>query len=149
MTEKGKPIIPNRTGRRPAGRSLGDVSGPNGRRVFPRICYFPTQNTRRMGQQVGRVGEGASAGIQTPPQGQQQQGRSNRASSSGRRPRDGGSNSNITGTPPGRAAAAAAAANIMLDPGINVFTLHSGMNPFRSSLCIFIALSLPHISFVF
>ncbi|XP_051964672.1 tyrosine-protein kinase ABL2-like isoform X3 [Xyrauchen texanus] len=74
-----------------------------------------------MGQQVGRVGEGASAGLQTPPQGQQQlqQGRANRASSSGRRPRDG---SNIIGTPPGRTAAAA---NIIPDPGINIFTLHS------------------------
>ncbi|XP_026104770.1 tyrosine-protein kinase ABL2-like isoform X1 [Carassius auratus] len=78
-----------------------------------------------MGQQVGRVGEGASAGVQTPPQGQQQQGRSNRASNSGRKPRDCGSGSNITGTPPGRTAAAVAAANIILDPGINVFTLHS------------------------
>ncbi|XP_056319884.1 tyrosine-protein kinase ABL2 isoform X2 [Danio aesculapii] len=79
-----------------------------------------------MGQQVGRVGEGASSGIQTPPQAQQQQGRSNRASSSGRRPRDGGSSSTLTGTPPGRSAAAAV--NIMPDPGINVFTLHSALH---------------------
>lgn len=73
-----------------------------------------------MGQQVGRVGEGTSTGLQ-PPQphaSQPQQGKVNRGSGAGRRPREPGSS---TGTPPGRAAAV----NVP-DPGINIFTQHSG-----------------------
>ncbi|KAG5850107.1 hypothetical protein ANANG_G00078720 [Anguilla anguilla] len=71
-----------------------------------------------MGQQVGRVGEGASTGIQpSQPQSQQQhQGRTNRGSSAGRRPRE----ASTTGTPPGRAVAVS-----VPDPGINIFTQHS------------------------
>uniref|UniRef100_A0A667WRC8 Tyrosine-protein kinase n=1 Tax=Myripristis murdjan TaxID=586833 RepID=A0A667WRC8_9TELE len=72
-----------------------------------------------MGQQVGRVGEGTSTGLQ-PPQphaSQPHQGKGNRGSGAGRRPRD----SSSTGTPPGRAAAV----NVP-DPGINIFTQHSG-----------------------
>ncbi|XP_044055287.1 tyrosine-protein kinase ABL2 isoform X1 [Siniperca chuatsi] len=72
-----------------------------------------------MGQQVGRVGEGASTGLQ-PPQphaSQPHQGKGNRGSGAGRRPREPGSS---TGTPPGRAAAV----NVP-DPGINIFTQHS------------------------
>ncbi|TKS74424.1 Abelson tyrosine-protein kinase 2 [Collichthys lucidus] len=72
-----------------------------------------------MGQQVGRVGEGTSTGLQ-PPQphaSQPHQGKGNRGSGAGRRPREPGSS---TGTPPGRAAAA----NVP-DPGINIFTQHS------------------------
>uniref|UniRef100_A0A667WRC4 Tyrosine-protein kinase n=1 Tax=Myripristis murdjan TaxID=586833 RepID=A0A667WRC4_9TELE len=71
-----------------------------------------------MGQQVGRVGEGTSTGLQ-PPQphaSQPHQGKGNRGSGAGRRPRD----SSSTGTPPGRAAAV----NVP-DPGINIFTQHS------------------------
>ncbi|KAK5907787.1 hypothetical protein CesoFtcFv8_005600 [Champsocephalus esox] len=70
-----------------------------------------------MGQQVGRVGESTSTGGLQPPQphaSQPHQGKGNR----GRRPREPGS---ITGTPPGRTAAV----NVP-DPGINIFTLHSG-----------------------
>ncbi|XP_029356257.1 tyrosine-protein kinase ABL2 isoform X1 [Echeneis naucrates] len=72
-----------------------------------------------MGQQVGRVGEGTSTGLQ-PPQphaSQPHQGKGNRGSGAGRRPREPGSS---TGTPPGRTAAV----NVP-DPGINIFTLHS------------------------
>ncbi|KAK1801188.1 hypothetical protein P4O66_022878, partial [Electrophorus voltai] len=75
---------------------------------------------RQMGQQVGRVGDGAPAGLQTPPQTQQQQqhpGKANRASSSGRRAREVTS----TGAPPCRTAATAS----MPDPGVNIFTQHS------------------------
>ncbi|XP_030639662.1 tyrosine-protein kinase ABL2 isoform X2 [Chanos chanos] len=75
-----------------------------------------------MGQQVGRVGEGAPTGLQTPPQPhsqQQHQGKANRGSSSGRRPRE----VTTTGTPPGRAAAAN-----MPDRGINIFTEHSALH---------------------
>ncbi|KAJ8395438.1 hypothetical protein AAFF_G00031720 [Aldrovandia affinis] len=68
-----------------------------------------------MGQQVGRVGEGASAGL--PPPQPQPQGRTNRGSSAGRRPREATA---TTGTPPGRAVAV----NVP-DPGINIFTQHS------------------------
>lgn len=73
-----------------------------------------------MGQQVGRVGEGTSTGLQ-PPQPhapQPHQAKGNRGSGAGRRPREPGSN---TGTPPGRTAAV----NVP-DPGINIFTQHSG-----------------------
>ncbi|XP_071343886.1 tyrosine-protein kinase ABL2 isoform X1 [Trachinotus anak] len=72
-----------------------------------------------MGQQVGRVGEGTSTGLQ-PPQphaSQPHQGKGNRGSGAGRRPREPGSS---TGTPPGRTAAV----NVP-DPGINIFTQHS------------------------
>uniref|UniRef100_A0A3Q1GLZ6 Tyrosine-protein kinase n=1 Tax=Acanthochromis polyacanthus TaxID=80966 RepID=A0A3Q1GLZ6_9TELE len=75
-----------------------------------------------MGQQVGRVGEGTSTGLQ-PPQphaSQPHQGKGNRGSGAGRRPREPGSS---TGTPPGRVAAV----NVP-DPGINIFTQHSGRN---------------------
>lgn len=78
------------------------------------------RQTTGMGQQVGRVGEGTSTGLQ-PPQphaSQPHQGKGNRGSGAGRRPREPGSS---TGTPPGRAAAA----NVP-DPGINIFTQHSG-----------------------
>ncbi|XP_062855105.1 tyrosine-protein kinase ABL2 [Trichomycterus rosablanca] len=78
-----------------------------------------------MGQQVGRVGEGVSAGLQNPPQhshSQQQQAQQIKAnrissSSSGRRPREASS----TGNPACRLAASAN----QLDPGINIFTQHS------------------------
>ncbi|XP_025759076.1 tyrosine-protein kinase ABL2 isoform X5 [Oreochromis niloticus] len=72
-----------------------------------------------MGQQVGRVGEGTSTGLQ-PPQPhapQPHQGKGNRGSGVGRRPREPGSS---TGTPPGRTAPV----NVP-DPGINIFTQHS------------------------
>ncbi|XP_078115119.1 tyrosine-protein kinase ABL2 isoform X2 [Sander vitreus] len=75
-----------------------------------------------MGQQVGRVGESTSTGLQ-PPQphaSQPHQGKGNRGSGAGRRPREPGSS---TGTPPGRAAAV----NVP-DPGINIFTLHSALH---------------------
>ncbi|XP_076582086.1 tyrosine-protein kinase ABL2 isoform X2 [Chaetodon auriga] len=75
-----------------------------------------------MGQQVGRVGEGTSTGLQ-PPQphtSQPHQGKGNRGSGAGRRPREPGSS---TGTPPGRAAAV----NVP-DPGINIFTQHSALH---------------------
>ncbi|KAL1022442.1 hypothetical protein UPYG_G00027670 [Umbra pygmaea] len=70
-----------------------------------------------MGQQVGRVGEGSSTGLQTqtPQQQQQHSGKGNRGSA-GRRPREVSS----TGTPPGRVAAV----NVP-DPAINIFTQHS------------------------
>uniref|UniRef100_A0A3P8QY09 Tyrosine-protein kinase n=1 Tax=Astatotilapia calliptera TaxID=8154 RepID=A0A3P8QY09_ASTCA len=74
-----------------------------------------------MGQQVGRVGEGTSTGLQ-PPQPhapQPHQGKGNRGSGVGRRPREPGSS---TGTPPGRTAPV----NVP-DPGINIFTQHSVM----------------------
>ncbi|XP_023810350.1 Abelson tyrosine-protein kinase 2 isoform X1 [Oryzias latipes] len=74
-----------------------------------------------MGQQVGRVGEVTSTGLQ-PPQPhatQPQPGKGNRGSGAGRRPR-GEPGSSSTGTPPGRAASANAP-----DPGINIFTQHS------------------------
>ncbi|XP_071005522.1 tyrosine-protein kinase ABL2-like isoform X3 [Oncorhynchus clarkii lewisi] len=67
-----------------------------------------------MGQQVGRVGEGASTGLQPPPP-QQHPGKGNRGSA-GRRPREVSS----TGTAPGRVAAVN-----MPDPAINIFTQHS------------------------
>lgn len=73
-----------------------------------------------MGQQVGRVGEGTSTGLQ-PPQPhatQTQQAKGIRGSGAGRRPREPGS---ITGTPPSRTPAV----NVP-DPGINIFTQHSG-----------------------
>uniref|UniRef100_A0A1A8G5L7 Tyrosine-protein kinase n=3 Tax=Nothobranchius korthausae TaxID=1143690 RepID=A0A1A8G5L7_9TELE len=72
-----------------------------------------------MGQQVGRVGEVTSSGLE-PPQphaSQPHQGKGNRGSVTGRKPREPGSS---TGTPPGRAAAV----NVP-DPGINIFTQHS------------------------
>nr|XP_046248424.1 tyrosine-protein kinase ABL2 isoform X2 [Scatophagus argus] len=75
-----------------------------------------------MGQQVGRVGEGTSTGLQ-PPQphaSQPHQGKGNRGSGAGRRPREPGSS---TGTPPGRAAAVT-----VPDPGINIFTQHSALH---------------------
>ncbi|XP_051233873.1 tyrosine-protein kinase ABL2 isoform X2 [Dicentrarchus labrax] len=75
-----------------------------------------------MGQQVGRVGESTSTGLQ-PPQphaSQPHQGKGNRGSGAGRRPREPGSS---TGTPPGRAAAV----NVP-DPGINIFTQHSALH---------------------
>ncbi|XP_071343887.1 tyrosine-protein kinase ABL2 isoform X2 [Trachinotus anak] len=75
-----------------------------------------------MGQQVGRVGEGTSTGLQ-PPQphaSQPHQGKGNRGSGAGRRPREPGSS---TGTPPGRTAAV----NVP-DPGINIFTQHSALH---------------------
>ncbi|XP_034035582.1 tyrosine-protein kinase ABL2 isoform X2 [Thalassophryne amazonica] len=75
-----------------------------------------------MGQQVGRVGEGASTGLQ-PPQphaSQPHQGKGNRGSGAGRRPREPCSS---TGTPPGRTAAI----NVP-DPGINIFTKHSALH---------------------
>lgn len=78
------------------------------------------RQTTGMGQQVGRVGEGTSTGPQ-PPQphaSQPHQVKGNRGSGAGRRPREPGSS---TGTPPGRAAAV----NVP-DPGINIFTQHSG-----------------------
>ncbi|XP_047443146.1 tyrosine-protein kinase ABL2 isoform X2 [Mugil cephalus] len=74
-----------------------------------------------MGQQVGRVGEGTSAGLQ-PPQPhapQPHQGKGSRGSVPGRRPREPGSS---TGTPPGREGAV----NVP-DPGINIFTKHSAL----------------------
>ncbi|TNN89246.1 hypothetical protein EYF80_000534 [Liparis tanakae] len=73
-----------------------------------------------MGQQVGRVGESTSTGLQAPQPhaSQPHQGKGNRGSGAGRRPREPGSSS--TGTPPGRTAAV----NVP-DPSINVFTLHS------------------------
>ncbi|CAI5639571.1 tyrosine-protein kinase ABL2 isoform X2 [Oreochromis niloticus] len=74
-----------------------------------------------MGQQVGRVGEGTSTGLQ-PPQPhapQPHQGKGNRGSGVGRRPREPGSS---TGTPPGRTAPV----NVP-DPGINIFTQHSAL----------------------
>ncbi|TRY57172.1 hypothetical protein DNTS_003265, partial [Danionella cerebrum] len=128
VTEKEKVVASNGTGRRSAVRLFAvgcELSKRTSRGLSTDLFCFPTRNTHRMGQQVGRVGEGTSAGIQTQPQGQQQQqlGRTNRVSGSGRRPRDGGGGINLTGTPPGRTAVAAA--NIMPDPGINVFTLHS------------------------
>lgn len=73
-----------------------------------------------MGQQVGRVGEGTSTGLQ-PPQPhatQTHQAKGVRGSGAGRRPREPGS---ITGTPPSRTPAV----NVP-DPGINIFTQHSG-----------------------
>ncbi|XP_041134451.1 tyrosine-protein kinase ABL2 isoform X1 [Polyodon spathula] len=73
-----------------------------------------------MGQQVGRVGEGAATGLQQqqPQQNAQQlpPGRGSRGSNAGRRPRDPAA----IGTPPGRSAAV----NVP-DPGINIFTQHS------------------------
>ncbi|XP_074523979.1 tyrosine-protein kinase ABL2 isoform X2 [Halichoeres trimaculatus] len=75
-----------------------------------------------MGQQVGRVGESTSTGLQ-PPQPhapQPHQGKGNRGSGAGRRPREPGSS---TGTPPGRAAAV----NVP-DPGINIFVQHSALH---------------------
>lgn len=69
-----------------------------------------------MGQQVGRVGEGASTGLQPPPP-QQHPGKGNRGST-GRRPREVSS----TGTAPGRVAAV----NVP-DPAINIFTQHSAV----------------------
>ncbi|XP_037106553.1 tyrosine-protein kinase ABL2 isoform X1 [Syngnathus acus] len=69
-----------------------------------------------MGQQVGRVGEGTSTGLQ-PPQPHASQVKGNRGSVAGRRPREPGCNS---GTPPGRSAAI----NVP-DPSINIFTKHS------------------------
>ncbi|XP_061744193.1 tyrosine-protein kinase ABL2 isoform X5 [Nerophis ophidion] len=72
-----------------------------------------------MGQQVGRVGEGASTGLQ-PPQphaSQPHQVKGSRGSVAGRRPREAGSN---IGTPPGRTGAI----NVP-DPSINIFTKHS------------------------
>ncbi|XP_028259214.1 tyrosine-protein kinase ABL2 isoform X2 [Parambassis ranga] len=74
-----------------------------------------------MGQQVGRVGEGTSTGLQ-PPQphaSQPHQGKGNRGSGAGRRPREPGSS---TGTPPGREGPV----NVP-DPGINIFTKHSAL----------------------
>ncbi|KAM4548517.1 tyrosine-protein kinase ABL2 isoform 2-T2 [Odontesthes bonariensis] len=74
-----------------------------------------------MGQQVGRVGEVTSTGLQ-PPQPhapQPHQGKGNRGSGAGRRPREPGCS---TGAPPGRAAAI----NVP-DPGINIFTQHSAL----------------------
>lgn len=82
----------------------------------------PHKQTTGMGQQVGRVGEVTSTGLQ-PPQPhatQPQPGKGNRGSGAGRRPR-GEPGSSSTGTPPGRAASANAP-----DPGINIFTQHSG-----------------------
>ncbi|XP_013856309.1 tyrosine-protein kinase ABL2 isoform X1 [Austrofundulus limnaeus] len=71
-----------------------------------------------MGQQVGRVGEVTSTGLQPPqPHAPQPQGKGNRGSVAGRRPRESGCS---TGTPPGRAAAV----NVP-DPAINIFTQHS------------------------
>ncbi|XP_068599258.1 tyrosine-protein kinase ABL2 [Brachionichthys hirsutus] len=72
-----------------------------------------------MGQQVGRVGESTSTGLQPsqPHASQPHQGKGNRGSVAGRRPREPGSN---TGTPQGRTAAV----NVP-DPGINIFTQHS------------------------
>ncbi|XP_051928762.1 tyrosine-protein kinase ABL2 isoform X2 [Hippocampus zosterae] len=75
-----------------------------------------------MGQQVGRVGEGTSTGLQ-PPQphaSQANQGKGNRGNVAGRRPREPGSN---TGTPPGRTTAI----NVP-DPSINIFTKHSALH---------------------
>ncbi|XP_077463370.1 tyrosine-protein kinase ABL2 isoform X1 [Stigmatopora argus] len=72
-----------------------------------------------MGQQVGRVGEGTSTGLQ-PPQphaSQAHQVKGNRGSVAGRRPREAGGSA---GTPPGRIAAI----NVP-DPSINIFTKHS------------------------
>ncbi|XP_029563138.1 tyrosine-protein kinase ABL2 isoform X2 [Salmo trutta] len=70
-----------------------------------------------MGQQVGRVGEGASTGLPPPQQQQQHPGKGNRGNA-GRRPRE---VSNVsTGTPTGRVAAV----NVP-DPAINIFTQHS------------------------
>lgn len=72
-----------------------------------------------MGQQVGRVGEGTSTGLQLPqPQtSQSHQGKGSRSGGAGRKPREPGSS---TGTPTGRSAV-----GTVLDPGINVFTFHS------------------------
>lgn len=70
-----------------------------------------------MGQQVGRVGESTSTGLQPPQPHTSQQGKGSRSSGVGRRPRDPGS---ATGTPPGRSAV-----GTVLDPGVNVFTFHS------------------------
>lgn len=78
------------------------------------------RHTAGMGQQVGRVGESTSTGLQPaqPHATQPSQGKGNRGSGAGRRPREPGSN---IGTPPGRTAAV----NVP-DPGINIFTQHSG-----------------------
>ncbi|GAA6092661.1 tyrosine-protein kinase ABL2 isoform X1 [Tachysurus ichikawai] len=82
-----------------------------------------------MGQQVGRVGDGASAALQSPPHGHSQQphqSRGSRGSSSGRRPREATS----AGTPACRLAVTANAS----DPGINIFTQHSVMAAHTASL---------------
>ncbi|TSN76547.1 hypothetical protein Baya_8700 [Bagarius yarrelli] len=76
-----------------------------------------------MGQQVGRVGDGASAALQNPPHGHSQQpqphqSKGSRASSSGRRPRE----TTNSGTPACRVAVTANTS----EPGINIFTQHSG-----------------------
>ncbi|KAM8888068.1 tyrosine-protein kinase ABL2 isoform 2-T2 [Synchiropus picturatus] len=75
-----------------------------------------------MGQQVGRVGEGTSAGLQPqqPHASQAHQGKGNRGSGAGRRPREPGSS---TGNSPARAPAI----NIP-DPTINIFTQHSALH---------------------
>ena len=72
-----------------------------------------------MGQQVGRMGEGASSGLQPqqPHSQLQHPGKASRASGSGRRPKEVAT----TGTPPGRTAAAN-----LTEPGFNIFTQHSG-----------------------
>ncbi|MEQ2262110.1 Tyrosine-protein kinase abl2, partial [Xenotaenia resolanae] len=82
-----------------------------------------------MGQQVGRVGEVTSTGLQ-PPQphaSQPHQGKGSRGSVTGRRPREPGSS---TGIPPGRTAVA----NVP-DPGINIFTQHSARKT-AAKVCI-------------
>lgn len=106
-----------------------------------------------MGQQVGRVGESASTttGLhhqqhhhqqQPPPTTQPHapqphQGLKGKGSGGGRRPREvgGGGGCSIggtttTGTPPGRTAAV----NVP-DPGINIFTQHSGKRLHCSAGC--------------
>lgn len=95
----------------------GGVSLLRSRQIFSRT------RAGEMGQQVGRVGEGASAALQSPPHGHSQQPqphqtKGSRASSSGRRPRE----ATNAGTPACRLAVTANAS----DPGVNVFTLHSG-----------------------
>ncbi|MFT7808869.1 Abelson tyrosine-protein kinase 2-like [Arapaima gigas] len=74
-----------------------------------------------MGQQVGRVGEGAAAGLQQqqqqqPPQPQQPPSRASRGSGSGRRAREAGAGGTASGRTGGPSGA---------EPGVNVFTQHS------------------------
>lgn len=93
---------------------------PGERKGWGGLLASSLHHTTGMGQQVGRVGESTSTGLQ-PPQphaSQPHQAKGNRGSAAGRRPREPGSS---TGTPPGRTAAV----NVP-DPSINVFTLHSG-----------------------
>lgn len=104
----------------PGRSSLGECEPEVRRGGLLASSQTSLRQTTGMGQQVGRVGDGTSTGLQ-PPQphaSQPHQGKGNRGSGAGRRPREPGSS---TGTPPGRTAAV----NVP-DPGINIFTQHSG-----------------------